>query len=99
MKTTLFLLWLLLGGCGGVTWTSASCEASTDTYASFGQTFIATECRSCHEHSNEYGTQAAVQASSARLEAVINSGRMPEGKTLSAATRTQVLAWLACGAP
>jgi hypothetical protein len=71
----------------------------TDTYANYGQSFISTSCRSCHQHSSQFGTQAAVVSSLSSIEAQINSGRMPQGLSLSATERSRVLGWLSCGAP
>jgi hypothetical protein len=87
---------LALAGCGG---TSVDCSSNIDTWASYGQTFIDSRCRSCHQHASQYGTQAAVQASLTRIESEISSGKMPEGTPLSSAEKTRVLGWLACGAP
>lgn len=96
-RTLLFLVALALAGCGGTS--SVDCSTNPDTYASYGQTFIDSQCRTCHQHSSQYGTQAAVQASLTRIESEISSGKMPEGTTLSTAEKSRVLAWLGCGAP
>lgn len=94
LSTSLALL--ALAGCGG---TTVDCSTNVDTYANYGQTFIDSQCRTCHQHASQYGTQAAVQASLTKLEAEISSGKMPEGTTLSSAEKTRVLGWLSCGAP
>jgi|APLak6261671146_1056082.scaffolds.fasta_scaffold28941_2 hypothetical protein len=97
MKRVLILLTLLGTACGGPT--AAECASNTDTYTSYGQAFLTTTCRSCHEHASQFSTQAAVQASLTQLEAEISSGKMPEGTSLTTAERTRVLTWLGCGAP
>lgn len=98
MTRPLFPTLALLGlvGCGG---TTVDCSTNIDTYASYGQTFMDSQCRTCHQHASQYGTQAAVQASLTKIEAEISSGKMPEGTTLSSAEKTRVLGWLSCGAP
>jgi hypothetical protein len=92
---------VLLAACGGTTGssTTADCATVTDTYASYGQAFFTTSCRTCHEHTNQFGTQAAVLASLTSIESEISSGKMPEGTSLSASEKARVLAWLSCGAP
>jgi hypothetical protein len=84
------------GGGGGTSGTSSSC---TDTWSSYGQAFFASTCDSCHQHSSEFSTQAAVQGSRSRIESVISSGAMPQGTSLSSTEKTRILAYLACGAP
>lgn len=96
----LVLTGVLLAACGGSTTSStADCSTGTDTWANYGQAFFTTTCRTCHEHTNQFGTQAAVLASLNSIESEISSGKMPEGTTLSASDKARVLAWLSCGAP
>ena len=92
----LVILFVLLASCGGVTTATGDCA---DTYSDFGSGFLATNCRSCHQHSSQFGTQTSVQLSANQLSSEINSGRMPQGIAITAADRARVLAWLACGAP
>ncbi|MFZ5441150.1 MAG: hypothetical protein ACOZQL_14165 [Myxococcota bacterium] len=97
MKRTLLLFALTLAGCGAGP--TVDCSTLTDKYTNYGQTFVDSKCRSCHQHTSQYGTQAAVQASLSRIESEISAGRMPEGTPLSTAEKNRVLAWLSCGAP
>ena len=97
-RTLLALVSLtLLAACGGPT--AAECASNTDTDANYGQAFVTTNCRSCHQHTSQYGTQAAVQGSLTSLESELSTGRMPQGLTLTAAERARVITWLGCGAP
>jgi hypothetical protein len=100
MNSTRLLLLVLLASaaaCGSGA-TAVECSG-TDTYASYGQAFMASRCTNCHQHSGQFSTQAAVLGSLNSIEAQISSGRMPEGSGLSATEQARVLAWLACGAP
>lgn len=94
----LAVLLLAVPACGTSS-TTVDCSTVTDTYASYGQSFFTTNCRTCHEHTSQFGTQAAVLASLNSIESEISSGGMPEGTALSATEKTRVLNWLSCGAP
>lgn len=83
------------GGGGG----SSTTTTCTDTYANYGGTFMSTYCRSCHQHTSQFGSAAAVQASRSSIRSEISSGKMPEGTSLSSTEKARVLAWLDCGAP
>jgi hypothetical protein len=83
---------------------------TTLTYSSFGQSFMATECTSCHGSGKSSGgirldTQSAVQANAALIDSVAGAGpdsvrtSMPEGGSVDTATREELSTWLACGAP
>jgi len=99
MNRSLLALFLLtFTACGGST-TTTDCSTMTDTYASYGATFLSSNCRTCHEHTSQFSTQALVQASLTSLEVQISTGQMPEGATLSSTEKAKVLAWLECGAP
>jgi hypothetical protein len=100
MKRTLRLVVVLsffLAACGGPT--TAECASLADTYANYGQSVIATDCRSCHQHSSQFGTQAAVQGSLSSIESQISTGRMPQGISMSTTDRARLTTWLGCGAP
>jgi len=102
MNRRTLILFLLLAGCGSSsTSTSAltDCSAVTDTWSTYGQSFFATNCRTCHEHTSQFGSQSAVLNSINSIESEISSGAMPEGTTLSATDKTRILSYLACGAP
>lgn len=88
------------GTAGTTTGTGGGTATSTcaDTWASYGASFFSTNCRSCHTHTADFATQSSVQTQASRISAVINSGSMPEGSTLSATDKARVLAYLSCGA-
>lgn len=108
MRRLLFVVFFL-AGCGVGTDTlgadptatnasaSTSCT-STDTWASYGQSFFATNCRTCHEHTSQFSTQASVANSLARIKAEISSGAMPPGG-LNSTAKQRILAYLACDVP
>ena len=95
----LVILLFLLAACGAATTTAGECTDTQDTWTSYGSAFFASQCRSCHQHAAQFGTQASVQASLNQLASEISSGKMPQGAALSTAEKTRVLGWLACGAP
>jgi uncharacterized membrane protein len=97
---------IALAGCTSVTSTgitsaSLSCDSSL-TYANFGESFISTNCLSCHA-SNEHptlSTQAEVQANSSQiLQEAVYTNAMPQNADLSNDERTLLGNWLTCGAP
>lgn len=90
------LLMLTMTGCSV---TSTDCSTLTDTYSNYGQSFMTTNCRNCHQHTSQFGSQASVVSSLNSIESEINSGRMPQDSTLSSTEKARVLAWLSCGAP
>lgn len=98
MKRASFVLVLMLA-MTGCSVTSTDCSTVTDTYANYGQSFMATNCRTCHQHTSQFGTQAAVVSSLNSIESEISTGRMPEDTSLSSTEKARVLAWLSCGAP
>ena len=83
------------GGGGG----SSVPDCGADTWSSYGGSFFASQCSSCHTHSGQFTTQASVQSASSRIASEISSGRMPEGGGLSSTERQRILDYLACGAP
>jgi Cys-rich repeat protein len=81
--------------------TPAAC--TPDTWGSFAQSFLVTNCTGCHTHSFDtgggnldYPTVAQEQSS---LSGQISTGRMPPGRGLSSSDKSRILAWLNCGAP
>ncbi len=65
-----------------------------DTWASFGSSFFAARCNSCHAF-----THSSVRGDRTRISQQISSGRMPRGSSLTTAQRTRILEYLTCGAP
>jgi len=83
---------------------------TTLTYSNFGQSFMATECTSCHGSGRASGgvrldTQSSVQANASLIDSVAGAGpnaertSMPQGASVPTATREELSTWLACGAP
>jgi len=75
---------------------------STLTYESFGSTFIADNCLSCHTSKEKPNltTHAAVQGNKGRIMSVAVTGtKMPENGSLAVEERQLLGEWLACGAP
>lgn len=100
MRLRLLAVFFLFAACGGTTTTAADCASPTaDTWTGYGATFFATNCRGCHQHAGQYGTQASVQSALNQVDANISSGRMPQGGGLSATEQARVLTYLSCGAP
>lgn len=108
MRKVLFVVFFL-AGCGvgidplGTDSTSTTSSASTsctstDTWASYGQSFFTANCRSCHEHTSQFSTQASVANSLARIKAEISSGAMPPSG-LGSADKQRILGYLACDVP
>jgi hypothetical protein len=80
------------------------------TYTNFGQSFMATECTSCHGTARAEGgvrldTQSSVQSNASLIDSVAGAGpngvrtSMPQGGSVPTATREELSTWLACGAP
>ena len=92
-----------LRGCGitygGLGCSSGKCETDAsrnpDTWSALAGNFFATYCNQCHT----YMTVASVQAAQSMIKAAITDGSMPQGATLTAATKTCILNWLSAGDP
>lgn len=84
-------------------------EGTTLRYESFGATFMAKHCNSCHTgaragapSSYRFDTHADIQRHAARIfvRAAGPNGTMPPGPSdPPAEERDQLAEWLACGAP
>ncbi len=109
MKHLLFCLAALSAACAGCTSTSSTGITSSDitcdsslTYANFGESFISTNCLSCHatKANPKLSTQALVQSNINRiLQQAVYTNAMPEDADLATADRTKLGQWLQCGAP
>lgn len=64
-----------------------------DTWANFGQQFVAQRCNGCHAFN-----QNSVRAQRAEIISRIESNDMPRDSSLTSAQKTRVLEWLNCGA-
>jgi uncharacterized membrane protein len=87
-------------------------RGTTLTYDSFGSTFLAENCQTCHGQGSgdrkgappgfDFGTLADVRAHKARIfaRAAADNVTMPPGPDdPPASERTKLAEWLACGAP
>ena len=76
-------------------------DDSTLTYTSFGESFLADNCLSCHASRQPLlTTQAAVKANAtAIIGAAVTSTVMPQNGSLSTEERELLGEWLTCGAP
>jgi hypothetical protein len=90
---------LALTACGSANTTGGDGGTCSDTWSGYGQAFFATNCSSCHQHTSQFTTQASVQSELSSIESRITSGSMPQGISLSSSARSQIEAYLNCGAP
>lgn len=73
---------------------------TTKTYANFGQAFFAAKCNGCHAIQRpQFTTATGIRNNAATCKSEISRGSMPQGSTLSAQEKADVLEWLNCGAP
>ena len=77
--------------------TSDAGTCGVDTWNSYAGNFFASNCVSCH--GEDLATYTNVSGSAKAITRAISSGQMPANKTLAAAEKARILAWLACGAP
>lgn len=99
-RLILSLVLMLLVACGNsAVKTTATTECTTtnpDRWSTSVSTIVQTNCTSCHK---EYSSYAAVANQASAVASEVESGRMPLGSTLSAADKTALVQWAACGAP
>lgn len=106
MKQLLFCLAVATAACSsststGITSSDITCD-STLTYASFGESFISTNCLSCHatKENPRLSTQTQVQSNINKiLDQAVYTNAMPEDADIAMTDRTKLGQWLACGAP
>lgn len=84
------------GGAGGTGGTSGSASCGTDTWNNYAAAFFANSCESCHQHTTEFSTEAAVLAKASTIETYVNGGLMPQGAPLAQADRDRLAAWFGC---
>jgi hypothetical protein len=83
------------GGSGG----GGGTACTTDTWASYGSGFFASNCTTgCHNHREDMTRQSGVQAGASTISGKISGGSMPPGG-LSGTEKTRILKYLSCGAP
>lgn len=97
---------LALGACTTAESTGlepVSCPPnSTLTYQSFGATFMANNCLSCHSSKEKpaLGTQSAIQQHlDDILQEAVYTTAMPQDSSMTLSERSQLGEWIACGAP
>lgn len=100
-------LCLLFAACGaestGIDVSALECPPdSTLTYETFGQTFIETNCLSCHASRERprLGTVEEIRANmDDLLQETVATKAMPEDRDIDLEDRRLLGEWLACGAP
>jgi hypothetical protein len=102
---------LALFGCGsdgpGGSTGSVCPTSSALNYESFGQTFMATHCLSCHasKESPPFNTVEQIRARASDIDRAAAAGPsatntyMPEDGSVPLEERQKLGEWLACGAP
>jgi hypothetical protein len=79
--------------------TSAALDCS-DTWDNYANDFFATTCiGTCHHHDTTFTTVDLVRRQADAIRSEVESGAMPQDRTLPDADRRRLLTWLACGAP
>lgn len=94
---------LLAAGCGAPSEpTSGEPPAcGEDTWASYGQQALATQCAVCHAHEADFVAQAEVQRRAQEISWPVADGMMPP-QTVAKLTeyqRARLVKYLQCGAP
>jgi len=81
---------------GAATGGSSGCASTT--YASFGMAFMSKYCVSCHSN---FDMQSNIKTSASQIKArsVTGTSMPPSNPKPTSAERTQLGAWLDCGAP
>lgn len=114
LRALIFLLVLLLASCKETTIEDRTCppQGTKLTYETFGQTFMADHCQTCHgaptkdrrgaPGSYDFGSVDDVRLHKARIfsRAAADNTTMPPGPDdPPEAEREKLAEWLACGAP
>lgn len=82
------------GGGSGSSGATGSC--GTDNWNNYAAAFFANNCETCHQHTTEFSSEAAVLAKAAAIQSYVDQGLMPQGAPLAQADRSRLDAWLAC---
>lgn len=83
---------------GSSTGTISTDGGCSDTWSGYGSSFFSTSCAGgCH--GGQYANQSSVKAAQSRISSEISSGRMPQGGSLSASSKSRILTYLSCGVP
>ena len=84
----------------GITSSQITCDSSL-TYANFGESFMQTNCLSCHasKENPHLSTQGEVQANASKiLDQAVYTDTMPQDSSMANADRVKLGQWLSCGA-
>lgn len=105
MKSLLFVA-ALTAACTsasstGITSSDITCDQSL-SYASFGESFMQTNCLSCHatKDNPRLSTQNEIKANASKiLDQAVYTDAMPQDSSMANADRIKLGQWLSCGAP
>lgn len=79
------------------TTSSVECTATNPDHWGTGvSAIVQNNCVGCH---STYSTYAGASAAAAGIALQVNSGAMPQGASLSAADKSSLVQWAACGSP
>jgi len=89
------------GGGGG---TPVDCSGAPKTFAADVRPIIQSRCGGCHGAGSGNGpgaltTYTEISNAKTAIRAAIESGRMPQGGTLTAAQKAAIICWVDNGAP
>jgi hypothetical protein len=94
-------------GSGGGTTTPVSCTGADTRFAAVVQPIVASKCSygsGCHGSgsSNSGGvllSHAQISARASNIKVQVESGRMPQGGSLTTAEKASIVCWVNAGAP
>ena len=78
-----------------VSWTVAA-PCTTDKWSGWPSSFMSNNCAGCHGFASSY---SGVSQNAGNCNSDIQSGRMPQGGSLSDADKNRIVLWLSCGLP
>jgi hypothetical protein len=103
MKKILVIAMISLGlwtGCSKISNSNSSytptCTGAVKSYKTDVAPIISTYCSGCHSN---FSTYASLSADKSNVSAMIESGNMPRGSSLSTAQKDAVICWISSGAP
>jgi len=73
-----------------------SCTGAIKSYKTDVAPIISSYCSNCHSN---FSTYASLSADKSNVSAMIESGSMPRGASLSTAQKDAVICWISSGAP
>jgi len=103
MKKIMVIAMISLGlwtGCSKISNSNSSytpsCTGAVKSYKTDVAPIISTYCSNCHSNFSNYTSLAADKSN---VSAMIESGNMPRGASLSTAQKDAVICWISSGAP